>query len=163
MKRTWIIQGVLICLVLSICGVCLPEPAQAQLGPRFSRFKVMQRWLRSEHQKLTKDCQRLVESAQQLREEAEPHKGESVSWELFERVQEVGRKALLLQAELEEVDENFLSVPVVVLAEEIREEGKALQKYFSDHLPDHPGKRLSSLADDVEDRADDVADRMRLP
>ncbi len=146
-----------------LAGVWLPGAAEAQFPAGRSRYRLLQRWLRSEHEKVKEDSERLVAKTRTLRQEAEQHKADHISPEILERVRVLERQARALQGEVTKVDENFLSVRVVVLAEEIREEGKALQKYFSDNLPDRPGKKLSSLADDVEDRADDVADRMRLP
>ncbi|MFQ5723123.1 MAG: hypothetical protein ACE5G6_01425 [Terriglobia bacterium] len=150
-------------LLLFLCAGLVPLPGEAQVFPGRSPRHRLRLWLRSEHLKVKRDCERLVAETRQLREETEKIEPALLPEDIRKRVLVLERQALELRAEAEAVDENFLSVSVVLLAEEMREEGKALQKYFSENLPANPGKKLSALADSIEDRADDIADRMRLP
>ena len=150
-------------LLLFLCAGFVPPPGEAQIFSGRSRWQRLRLWLRSEHLKVKRDCEQLVAETRQLREETEKIEPGLLPEDIRKRALALERQALELRAEAEAVDENFLSVSVVLLAEEIREEGKALQKYFSENLPANPGKRLSALADNIEDRADDISDRMRLP
>lgn len=161
MKRSWSMPTAVLLLAFLLGAGW--APGAAQIFGTYTSYRRVRLWLRANHEKLRKDCERLVTETRELREETEKTEPGLLPEDVRKRVLTLERQALELQVEANSVDENFLSVRVVVLAEEMREEGKALQKYFADNLPDKPGKKLSRLADAIEDRADDIADRMRLP
>lgn len=115
------------------------------------------------HKKVKKDSEQLAALARALRTEALKHKQNPLTPALLERIQVLERRAQELQAAVAAVDENFLSVPGLTSAEEIRSEAKWLQETFAHSRPEKQGKKLRALAREIEKHAGSLADRMRLP
>lgn len=153
-----------ILLLLFVCATALPTPGTAfQFFPGPSPNQRRQAWLKWAHKKTKKDCERLIALAKDLRVEAFKQKQHPLPAEVLERIQALEKQTRELKAAVAQVDENFLSVPVVTSAKEIKSEARELKDTFSHTLPGKAGKKLHKLAREIEKKADSVADRMSLP
>jgi hypothetical protein len=149
-------------LFLGVCAAVSPAPAGAQTPapqppPRYSKEARRQAWLRSAHNSVRKDAERVAALAHELRG------AEALVPALRERLQALEVRALELQATVDAANEHLLSLQAVRRAEEIKSEARALRRALDENGAGNSGRKLRQLAREMEKRADAVADRIRLP
>jgi len=148
----------LVC-VLSLVAVL---PAAGQVFKRWP-WRLLQERLKSEHEKVVSDSDRIVVLTRNLRHEVEANLKTSRISEIKDRARELEAKALELQEAVVESNENFLSVPVIRLAEEIRGRAQSLRKIFEDHPAWRNLERFRLFCREIEQRADAVRKRASSP
>ena len=138
----------------------LPEP---DLGP--SRTPKQQReWLEWNHRRVQRDVRRLVELAQEVREQAESLPRERLAKPQQESIRALGEKITVLSQEFEKTKPDILPLGIVGRAEAIEAEAKTLRKSFATASRGERGIfRLNSLTQQIEERARRVAERLRYP
>lgn len=138
-----------------------PAGSQSQQGP--DSRTVQQARIKSEHERATKDSERLLTLTRELREEVLAHAETPFPAALRERLRELEAAARDLRKGLEAMDVNTLSFQVVTGAHDIREEAKALRKIFQQSRSKPQREKLRRLAREIEKRADSIYDRTRHP
>lgn len=118
-------------------------------------------WRERAHKKVMEDSLKLVELSRELREEAEKHN--PLTQPVLERIATLGDHAAELREMIENLDENFLSLPALKKAEGVQAEAKSLEETLEASPARKELKRLRRLAGKIEKRAKSVADNMRSP
>ena len=145
----------------AVTSVLVPN-ASAPDQSRWSREQ-WKRWLESEHQRVQKDSERLVELAHQLGAEAKQRTGNPVLAAWLDRIRDLETRAVGLQESVAKIDENFLSVAVVQEARAIELEVHELRETWQESPESKRLKPMCHLAREMEKKADAIADRMRMP
>jgi hypothetical protein len=122
-----------------------------------------QAYLRAKHQKVARDSEELVKLTAELCKATRTEPKPALSADLQERILDLEEQSQKLQDAVQSMDENVLSVEVVNLSHQIREEAKALKKRFGKALTKRQRNELGRLARQIEKRADSVYDRTRSP
>ena len=148
-------------LLVCVAALLIPPSVVAQGFQRWSR-QTLQEWLKSEHDKVVKDSDRIVVLARNLRDEVEKA-ALPLPPVISERARELEAKAKQLKEALQDVDENFLSVRVMTLAEEIRDQARSLRKSFEDSPSRRKLERFRLFSREIEQRAEAIRKRVGDP
>jgi hypothetical protein len=148
----------LVCLAVLLAAL----PTRGQLGRHWS-WGLLQSWLKAEHEKVVKDSDRVVVLARSLRHEVEQNTRVKLPETIPERARELEAKAKQLRETVGDVDENFLSVRVVTLAAEVRDQARSLRETFERQPGRDKLERMRGIAQEIERRADAVRKRASAP
>lgn len=125
--------------------------------------RLLQERLKATHEKVLQDSDRIAVLARNLRHEAEEEPEALLAPALRERIRTLDAKANRLREAVGEIDENILSIPVVKLAGEVRDQARSLRKI----LELHPGRRQLErqrlFCREIEQRAEVVRKRVTEP
>jgi len=146
---------------MCVASLLFAHPAAGQGSKRWS-WRMLQDWLKAEHEKVVKDSDRIAVLARNLRHEVDEVPETSASRGLPERTRKLETKAQQLREAVEGANENFLSVPVINLAKEIRDQARSLRKVFEDHPSRRKLERFRLFCREIEQRADAVRKRWSL-
>ncbi|MGH9804486.1 MAG: hypothetical protein ACRD4D_04880 [Candidatus Acidiferrales bacterium] len=148
--------------LVCVASLLITVPAAGQGSKRWS-WRMLQDWLKSEHEKVVKDSDRIAVLARNLRHEVDEMPETSASHGLRERTRKLEATAQQLREAVEGANENFLSVPVVNLANEIRDQARSLRKVFEDHPARRKLERFRQFCREIEQRAEAVRKRASAP
>lgn len=148
--------------MLLLCAGVSPAPVGAQspvvqYPVRYSDEARRRAWLRSVHESIAKDAERVAVLAHELRD------AEALVPALRQRLQALEVRALELQVTVGAANEHLLSLQAVRRAEEIKSEARALRRALEENGARDSSRKLRQLAREMEKRADSVADRIRWP
>jgi len=124
---------------------------------------MLQDWLKSEHEKVVSDADRIVVLTRNLRHEVEEKRETSGVQGIAERAREMEVKAQKLQEAVKGANKDFLSVAVVRLAGELRAEAQSLGKKFADHPARRKLERFRLFCREIEQRSEAVRKRASNP
>lgn len=118
-------------------------------------------WRERAHKKVMEDSLKLVELTRDLGEEAAKHN--PLAQSLLEGIKTLETQVGELREEIESLNENFLSLPVLKKAEAVETEAKSLEEILKASPARNQLKKLRRLASKIRKRAHSVADNMRSP
>jgi hypothetical protein len=153
----------LLLVSLSTIGVSVLSGAFLAPAEAASKRQAWQKWLESEYEKVRQDSAQLLELAHKLAGEAHKHQGNPIEPAWLTEVDELERRAEELRKAVEQVDEKFLSLPVLEQAETIEKQSRELGRAWERSREAKRLKRLRELAREMEKKAEGIADRMRQP
>jgi len=158
MRSGFLFRFSVVC-ILSLLAVI---PAAGQGSRRWS-WRMLQDWLKSEHEKVVSDADRIVVLTRNLRHEVEEKRETAGVQGIAERAREMEVKAQKLQEAVKGANKDFLSVAVVRLAGELRAEAQSLGKKFADHPARRKLERFRLFCREIEQRSEAVRKRASNP
>jgi len=154
---------VLLALLVWVAALAMAPSARAQSLPPKREPLFLREWLKGEHAKVQKDSERLLVLTRNLYFEAANHAHDFLPADVIEQTRLLDEKARKLGEAVHGASENFLSVPVVELSGEIRDDARGLRK----SLDANPSKKqlthLRQFVREIEQRASAIYKRTRLP
>lgn len=154
---------VLLALLVWAAALGMAPPARAQSLPPKREPKFLREWLKGEHAKVQKDSERLLVLTRNLHYEAANHAHDLLPSEVIEQTRLLDEKARKLGEAVQGASEHFLSVPVVELSEEIRDDARGLRKSLDANPSKKQLTQMRQFVREIEQRADAIYKRTRLP
>ena len=150
-------------LLVWAVALAMAPSARAQSLPPKREPLFLREWLKGEHAKVQKDCERLLVLTRNLHFEAANHAHDFLPSDVIEQTRLVDEKARKLGEAVQGANEHFLSVPVVELSGEIRDDARGLRKSLDANPLRKQLTDLRQFVREIEQRADAIYKRTRFP